>query len=124
MHGHRREKQKDLDIVFAKLKENEMTAIDLTDNELAKSHLKQLVGGRSVIEKERLFSFNFSEKPLAIHQFLDQLTNIPAGGPFNLTMLNYRNIGGDVGRKKKHIFTSNACIGWFILIKQVEPKIL
>jgi threonine dehydratase len=70
-----------------------MTATDLSNDELAKSHIRYLVGGRSDAPNERLFSFEFPERGGALYKFL---TTLQAG--VNITLFHYRNYGGDVGK--------------------------
>ncbi|KAI8872703.1 threonine dehydratase [Ramicandelaber brevisporus] len=70
-----------------------MHATDLSHNELAKSHARYLVGGRSSVPNERLFRFEFPERPGALKRFLGELQ---AG--FNISLFHYRNIGSDNGR--------------------------
>eukprot|EP00669_Euglena_mutabilis_P013454 TRINITY_DN8425_c0_g1_i1.p1 TRINITY_DN8425_c0_g1~~TRINITY_DN8425_c0_g1_i1.p1 ORF type:complete len:498 (-),score=198.27 TRINITY_DN8425_c0_g1_i1:97-1590(-) len=78
--------------VVAKLAEGDMEAIDITDNELTKTHLQHTAGGRSSLTPhERLLRFTFPEKPGALKYFLRCLKS-----QFNCTMFHYRNIGGDV----------------------------
>lgn len=70
--------------------------MDISDNELAKSHARYLVGGRlpeGVVEKERLYRFEFPERPGALGKFLDLLNP-----DFNISLFHYRNHGGDVGK--------------------------
>ncbi|WP_446731581.1 threonine ammonia-lyase, biosynthetic [Pseudomonas sp. OTU5201] len=68
--------------------------LDLTDNELAKLHVRHMVGGRAAyIGEERLFSFEFPERPGALFNFLDKL-----GGRWNITLFHYRNHGAANGR--------------------------
>ncbi|KAJ9089433.1 threonine deaminase [Entomophthora muscae] len=66
---------------------------DLSDNELAKSHARFLVGGRSSVPNERLFRFEFPERPNALGAFLSGL-NIS----WNVSLFQYRNYGGDTGK--------------------------
>ncbi len=74
--------------------------LDLTDNELAKVHLRHLVGGpaprdaagRSLAENERLVRFDFPERPGALMRFLDSLNP-----HWNISLFHYRNQGGDNG---------------------------
>ena len=69
-------------------------AIDLTDNELAKLHIRYMVGGHARgINRERLCRFEFPERPGALLQFLDTL-----GGKWNISLFHYRNHGSDFGR--------------------------
>jgi len=67
---------------------------DLTDDELAKEHLRHMVGGRSPLAaSERLFRFEFPERPGALTRFL------AAMHPFwNISLFHYRNQGSDYGR--------------------------
>ncbi|KAF2402909.1 threonine ammonia-lyase, biosynthetic [Trichodelitschia bisporula] len=66
---------------------------DLSTDELSKTHLRFLVGGRSDVPHERLFSFEFPERVGALYRFL---TTLQPG--FNISLFHYRNYGGDVGR--------------------------
>jgi threonine dehydratase len=69
-------------------------ALDLTGNEMAKLHIRHMVGGRSVdVRHERLCRFEFPERPGALMTFLDQL-----GGRWNISLFHYRNHGADFGR--------------------------
>jgi threonine dehydratase len=68
--------------------------VDLTHDELAKTHIRHMVGGRSALaEGERLYSFVFPEKPGALMNFL---TSLPPG--WNISLFHYRNQGADYGR--------------------------
>jgi threonine dehydratase len=68
--------------------------LDLTHDELAKEHLRHLVGGRSPLaEDERLFRFVFPERPGALMRFLSSMN--PA---WNISLFHYRNQGADYGR--------------------------
>ncbi len=68
--------------------------LDLTDDELAKLHLRHMVGGHSPLAKdERLFRFEFPERPGALMRFLSALS--PA---WNISLFHYRNQGADYGR--------------------------
>jgi threonine dehydratase len=68
--------------------------IDLTDNEIAKMHVRYMVGGRARgVVRERLCRFEFPERPGALLQFLDTL-----GGRWNISLFHYRNHGADFGR--------------------------
>jgi len=69
-------------------------AIDLTDDELAKTHIRYMVGGRStIVKQERLFRFWFPERPGALVDFLDATR-----GRRNISLFHYRAQGGDYGR--------------------------
>ncbi|MGZ5265268.1 MAG: threonine ammonia-lyase, biosynthetic [Caldimonas sp.] len=68
--------------------------LDLTGDELAKEHVRHLVGGRSALaENERLYRFVFPERPGALMRFL---SSMPAGS--NISLFHYRNQGADYGR--------------------------
>ena len=66
---------------------------DLSDNELAKVHLRHLVGGASGAPHERLLSLEFPEKPGALVTFLDALSP-----RWNITLFHYRNKGDAVAK--------------------------
>jgi threonine dehydratase len=68
--------------------------VDLTDNEMAKLHVRHMVGGRAPdVRNERLCRFQFPERPGALVQFLEKL-----GGRWNISLFHYRNHGADFGR--------------------------
>lgn len=67
---------------------------DLTDNELAKVHLRFMVGGHAQgIKDELLYRFSFPERPGALLHFLTSM-----GGIWNISLFHYRNHGSDFGR--------------------------
>ncbi len=67
---------------------------DLTDNEMAKLHVRYMVGGRAPeIRDERLYRFEFPERPGALLRFLTRI-----GHRWNISMFHYRNHGADYGR--------------------------
>ena len=69
-------------------------AIDLTSNELAKLHVRHMVGGRSPeVAHEEVCRFEFPERPGALMRFLEEL-----GGRWNISLFHYRNHGADFGR--------------------------
>ncbi|MEW9573348.1 threonine ammonia-lyase, biosynthetic [Rhodanobacter sp. Si-c] len=68
--------------------------LDLTDDELAKLHLRHMVGGRSPLaQDERLYRFDFPERPGALPDFLARLHP-----DWNISLFHYRNHGADHGR--------------------------
>ena len=68
--------------------------IDLSDNEVAKLHLRHMVGGHGKgADHEVLFRFQFPERPGALLRFLNQL-----GGRWNISLFHYRNHGSAYGR--------------------------
>jgi len=76
------------------LEEQGFATVDLSDDELAKEHLRHLVGGRSALaDSERLFRFIFPERPGALMRFLAAMHPI-----WNISLFHYRNQGSDYGR--------------------------
>ena len=69
------------------------TVVDLSDNEMAKLHIRHMVGGSSSIKNEKLFRFEFPEKPGALLDFLNAI-----GTKWNISLFHYRNHGSDYGR--------------------------
>jgi threonine dehydratase len=68
--------------------------VNLTDDELAKEHVRHMVGGRTgLAEHERLYRFTFPERPGALMRFLDALHP-----DWNISLFHYRNQGADHGR--------------------------
>ena len=66
----------------------------MTDNELAKLHVRHMVGGRAPsVRDERLLRFEFPERPGALRAFLER-----SGGRWNITLFHYRNHGAAYGR--------------------------
>ncbi len=66
---------------------------DMTGNELAKLHVRFMVGGRASMPDERLFRFEFPERPGALARFLESV-----GGRWNISLFHYRNHGAAFGR--------------------------
>ena len=67
---------------------------DLTDSELAKLHIRHMVGGRVPgLKDELLFRFQFPERPGALLNFL-----LSMGNRWNISLFHYRNHGADYGR--------------------------
>jgi threonine dehydratase len=80
--------------LLAELKRRRIEALDLTDNEMAKLHVRHLVGGHAPAAKnEILYRFEFPERPGALMRFLDSMS---AG--WNISLFHYRNHGADYGR--------------------------
>ena len=68
--------------------------LDLTHDELAKIHIRHLVGGKSPLaHDELLYRFEFPERPGALMKFLDSMAP-----NWNISLFHYRSQGGDVGR--------------------------
>jgi len=99
--------QADRQRVFEQLKSAELPAIDLTDNEMAKLHGRHMVGGHAGdIRDERLFRFEFPERPGALMKFLSHL-----GARWNISLFHYRNHGADYGRVLVGIQVPEAEVG-------------
>jgi threonine dehydratase len=80
--------------LIEKLVTNGYPVLDMTDNEMAKNHVRYMVGGRfPEVGHELLFRFEFPERPGAL---LDFLTNI--GKRWNISLFHYRNHGAAYGR--------------------------
>ncbi|KAL8934903.1 MAG: hypothetical protein Q9216_005676 [Gyalolechia sp. 2 TL-2023] len=84
---------KELAELIERLGNQGMTAKDLSGDELAKSHIRYLVGGRSGVSDERLYMFEFPERPGSLIKFL---TTLQPGQ--NISLFHYRNHGGDVSK--------------------------
>ena len=80
--------------LVADLQAQGLSTLDLTDNEMAKLHLRHLVGGHAPqAEHEVVYRFEFPEKPGALMKFLDTM-----GHDWNISLFHYRNHGADFGR--------------------------
>lgn len=82
------------DKIAANFRRHHFDTLDLTHDEMAKTHLRHLVGGRSsVVENEVLYRFEFPERPGALMRFLNCLSP-----DWNISLFHYRNQGSDYGR--------------------------
>ena len=79
--------------LMEKLENKKYPVLDMTDNEMAKMHVRHLVGGRAALKNEVLYRFEFPERPGAL---LDFLTRI--GNRWNISLFHYRNHGAAFGR--------------------------
>jgi threonine dehydratase len=80
--------------LVAKLTRLGFPLVDLSDNEMAKLHVRHMVGGSAAkIENERIFRFEFPERPGALLDFLKAI-----GTDWNISLFHYRNHGSDYGR--------------------------
>ena len=80
--------------IFEDLGNNKYSYIDLTQNEVAKLHLRYMVGGKpALIINEKLFRFEFPEKPGALLNFLNKMKK-----DWDITLFHYRNHGAAFGR--------------------------
>ncbi|KAJ4419694.1 threonine deaminase [Neurospora sp. IMI 360204] len=90
--GSRRAEQ--LQAIIGRIRQSgDMDVTDLSADELAKSHLRYMVGGRSNVPNERLYTFRFPERPGALERFLRLLRP-----KYNISLFQYRNYGGDIGQ--------------------------
>ncbi|MBE7200272.1 MAG: threonine ammonia-lyase, biosynthetic, partial [Parafilimonas terrae] len=90
LNGGKREKQE----LIGSLRDGGYPVVDMSDNEMAKVHVRYMVGGRSPgLAHERLYRFQFPERPGALVKFLDALAP-----DFDITLFHYRNHGADYGR--------------------------
>ncbi|MBI5752748.1 MAG: threonine ammonia-lyase, biosynthetic [Hydrogenophilales bacterium] len=84
----------DITQLVTALKKAGITALDLTDNEMAKLHIRHLVGGRAPLaQNELLYRFEFPERPGALMRFLNSMSK-----GWNISLFHYRNHGTDYGR--------------------------
>ena len=80
--------------VVRSLRESGYTVTDMTDNEMAKLHVRYMVGGHvRGIQNEVLYRFEFPERPGALMRFLRAI-----GSRWNISLFHYRNHGSDYGR--------------------------
>ncbi len=85
-----REKQK----IISMLADNGYGVVDMSNNEMAKLHVRYMVGGRAPgLGDEVVLRFQFPERPGALLQFLDSLSD-----RWNISLFHYRNHGADYGR--------------------------
>ncbi len=83
----------ELQQILTELHDNQLAALDLSDNETAKLHVRYMVGGRAEVAHERLLRFEFPERPGALLHFLDRV-----GSHWNISLFHYRNHGAAYGR--------------------------
>jgi len=80
--------------VIERLRNDHYQVIDLTDNEMAISHIRYMVGGNAPqVANEQLYRFEFPERPGALLLFLNRL-----GQRWNISLFHYRNHGAAYGR--------------------------
>jgi threonine dehydratase len=82
------------DLIAAQLRAAGFTVTDMTDDEMAKLHVRYMVGGHAHgLEHELLYRFEFPERPGALLKFLQAI-----GARWNISLFHYRNHGSDYGR--------------------------
>jgi threonine dehydratase len=80
--------------IVRNLRRHGLKTLDLSDNEMAKTHLRHMVGGRAPFARdELLYRFEFPERPGALMRFLDSMRS-----DWNISLFHYRNQGADYGR--------------------------
>ncbi len=88
--------------IVRNLERHSLRTLDLSDNEMAKTHLRHMVGGRAPWSGDRraaraanelLYRFEFPERPGALMRFLNSMR-----GDWNISLFHYRNQGADYGR--------------------------
>ncbi len=87
--------------IVSALRRKGIAAVDLTDDDMAKLHVRHMVGGhpprtsagRSLARGERLYAFEFPERPGALMRFLSRMRT-----DWNISLFHYRNHGADYGR--------------------------
>lgn len=87
----------EVDKLVETLKESGYPTLDLTQNEVAKLHIRHLMGGHHPDNGkiEKILRFQFPEMPGASINFLEILSG---NGDFNISLFHYRNHGSDMGR--------------------------
>jgi threonine dehydratase len=89
-----RDVDQDRDALIAGIVDRGYPVVDMTDNEMAKIHVRYMVGGRSgSVGDELLYRLNFPERPGALLRFLTHM-----GEHWNISLFHYRNHGMDYGR--------------------------
>ncbi len=83
------------DELVSELREKSYEVEDLSENEIAKIHVRYMVGGHApqTLDNEVIYRFEFPERPGALMNFLSKL-----GGKWNISMFHYRNHGAAYGR--------------------------
>jgi threonine dehydratase len=79
--------------ILERLNAAQLPVVDMTQNEMAKLHVRFMVGGRASAANERLLRFEFPERPGSLVQFLTKM-----GGRWNISLFHYRNHGAAFGR--------------------------
>ncbi len=81
-------------VLIQLLRSNGYSVLDISENEMAKVHLRHMVGGQSKgADNERLFRFQFPERPGALLEFLEKMQR-----NWNISLFHYRNHGAAYGR--------------------------
>ena len=92
--GLRIQSEAEIDQLEQHFVDNGFPTLNLTNNEMAKTHLRYLVGGRTdLAQHEVLYRFEFPERPGALRRFLSSMNP-----EWNISLFHYRNQGDDYGR--------------------------
>ncbi|CAL1707268.1 unnamed protein product [Somion occarium] len=84
---------KEVSEVLSALQSLGMKGFDISDDEMAKSHARYMIGGRRNVPHERVFRFEFPERPGALRKFLEGIQT-----EWNISLFHYRNHGADLGK--------------------------
>ncbi|MBT8057847.1 MAG: threonine ammonia-lyase, biosynthetic, partial [Gammaproteobacteria bacterium] len=79
--------------IMAQLLAHGLPVIDLSANEMARQHIRHMVGGRAPVDNERIMRFQFPERPGALLEFLTGMQS-----DWNISLFHYRNYGSEYGR--------------------------
>jgi len=86
-------RSKEVADVLTALDQQNMKGFDISDDEMAKTHARYMIGGCQNVPNERLFRFEFPERPGALRKFLLGLQ-----AEWNISLFHYRNHGADLGK--------------------------
>jgi threonine dehydratase len=79
--------------IIAELRDHGFAVTDLSANDMARLHIRHMVGGRADVENERILRFEFPERPGALLRFLRGMES-----DWNISLFHYRNYGSEYGR--------------------------
>jgi threonine dehydratase len=79
--------------IIGQLREHGFAVTDLSSNDMARLHIRHMVGGRANVENERILRFEFPERPGALLRFLRGMKS-----DWNISLFHYRNYGSEYGR--------------------------
>ena len=86
--------QEETQQLIKELKQSGLATEDMSNNEMAKLHVRHLVGGRAqAVKDEIIYRFEFPDRPGALMNFLNNLSH-----NWNISLFHYRNHGADYGR--------------------------
>ena len=84
----------EIEKLLTSLERKGLQPLDMSDNEMAKLHVRHMVGGHAPqVDNEMLCRFEFPERPGALMNFLDSMSQ-----SWNISLFHYRNHGADYGR--------------------------